>query len=157
MGIFKKKDKVLKKLVMYKNGIPNFINADVVIEMKVDETNKCIIFKTIEDNVTAKLDMSKIICLELGEKGNTVSDSSVGSSVIGGIVGGTTGAIIGSAKKKKPAFIPTLKIKYESDNIEKEINLYQCNYYSEGSIELIKSNIEKNIRENRNIDKNIEL
>lgn len=140
------KKRVIKQTVMYQNGIPNFKN-DTVIEIKIDEPNGCITFSegAKKENATAILKFEKIKSLEMGEKGSTIAGNSTAGAVIGGLVARTTGAIIGSTTGKKAANIPTLKILYQSNDGEKEINIYQCNYYSENSIQLVKAMIDKNI------------
>lgn len=152
------KKKSYTKLVMLKDGLPNFTN-DTCIELIVDEPNNCIVFSDAnkKDGKSATLNFEKIINLELGEKGSTLADNSTGGAVIGAVIAGTTGAIIGSTTGKKSSNIPTLKIKYQSGSEEKEINLYQCNYYSDGSIQLVKSLIDKNIIKRNEIENHIDL
>lgn len=152
------KKQVYKKLVMHKDGISNFMN-DSIIELTIDEPNECIVFTQSpkKDKKTANLDFEKITTLELGEKGSTLSNSSTGGAVIGGIIGGATGAVIGTTIGKKAPNIPTLKIKYKSSDVEKEINLYQCNYSSEGSIDFIKFFIEHNIKNYKNVETHVDL
>lgn len=152
MGLFKKNNEprkqVYTKNVMHQDGLPNFLN-DVAIQITIDEVNSCIKFSEAKkkgvDKNSASLDFSKITQLIAGEKGNVTTGNSTGGAIAGAIVGGTTGAVIGSTIGKTPAFIPTLTIRYRTENGEKDINLYQCNFYSEGSIAFIKSLIESNL------------
>ena len=149
---------VFKKLVMLKDGLPNFLN-DIVIEIAVDEPNECITFSEWKkkDNNTASLSFEKISSLEIGEKGSTLADSSTAGAVIGGMIGGLPGAVIGSTTGKKAPNIPTLRIKYLSNDGEKEINLYQCNHYSDNSIQFIKTMIDKNIKKQLQKESHINL
>lgn len=158
--MFGKKKKELKKrvhkiLVMHQNGISSFINDDV-INLIIDEPNNCIVFSSTKNN-TARLDFDKITGLELGERGNTKASSSTGGALVGGILGGTTGAIIGSTIGKQAACIPTLKIKYQSSDCEKEINLYQCRNHAEGSINSIHTLLSYNIEKFHDVKSHIDL
>lgn len=145
---------------MHENGLPNFLN-DTICNIKIDEPNNCIVFseskkKNIEQ-ATATLGLEKITSTELGEKGSTLSSGSTSGAIVGGILGGTTGAIIGSTAGKKAPNIPTLKIRYKSGNDKEEINIYQCNYYSEHTIQLLKQMIDRNIKNHMVTNSNIDL
>jgi hypothetical protein len=158
MGFFKPnnsiKKRTYKKIVMHKDGIPNFPNDDS-IELVIDEINEKLIFTYRKKN-TAALPFSKIIGLETGERGNSTAQHSTGGAIAGAVIGGTTGAIIGSTTGKHPSFLPTLKIKYVSGDELHEINLYQCNYYSEESIHFIKATLTRNIHQ-KDIESHLEL
>lgn len=152
------KKKVTKISVMIKDGLPNFLN-DMPVTVIFDELNALITFaqgKNKSDK-TATLKLEKIINTELGEKGSTVSDNSTTGAIIGGAIGGTTGAIIGSTTGKKASNLATLKIRYNSDNGQREINLYQFNYSTNSSILLIKSLIDKYITQNTDFTNHVEL
>ena len=160
MGLFSKKEpkkRTYKDHVMLKDGLPNFLN-DIVINIIIDEPNECITFAEAKrkDIKTASLKFDKIVSVELGEKASTVKGNSTGTALAGGIVGGTTGAVIGSTMGNNAGVIPTLKIRYQADTI-KEINLYQCNYYSENSIQLVKMLIDKNIARYQNFEQHVDL
>lgn len=149
MGLFKKNASVKKgvytKNVMHQDGLSNIPN-DVIIRIVIDEIQKCIRFSEAKkEGNSATLDFSKITHLKTGERGNTVANSSIGGAITGAVIGGTTGAVIGATAGKKSAFTPTLTIYYKTEDEEKEINLYQCNYNSEGSINFVKNLIEHNL------------
>lgn len=152
MGLLRKnnmsKKRVYTKDVMHQDGLPNFLN-DIVIQITIDEINDCITFSEAKkkgvDKNSASLDFSKITQLITGERGNVATSTSTVGSIAGAIVGGTTGAVIGATTGKAAAFLPTLTIRYNSESGEKDINLYQCNYHSDGSIALIKSLLESNL------------
>ncbi|MEG2521290.1 MAG: hypothetical protein RSA49_00240 [Anaerovoracaceae bacterium] len=155
---------VIKRNVMVKDGLPNF-QTDGVAIMLINLNEEKITFTNglkRDKEKTVTLPFYKLLSVEMGEKGNTAVGSGTKGAVVGGLLAGSTGAIIGSTRGKKALFTPTLKIVYntiENDEnvVIKEINLYQCPYYSEGSINYINLVLAKYLAESNNAEQHIEL
>lgn len=156
--MFGKKKKVHSiKYVMLQDGLSNFLN-DIVIEILVDEKERIIKFiESKKNGSTANLSIDKIIKVQTGTKDKVISNNGTGAAIIGGMVAGTTGAVIGAGTGNKAQSLLTLKITYISDGEEKEINLYQTNYGNSSTIQLLKTILDINIKENIQQTQHIDL
>lgn len=158
--MFGKKKKIHTiKYVMLQDGLSNFLN-DVCINIIIDENEKLVKFiepKKKNSGSTANLSIDKIIRVQTGTRNKIINNGGTGATLVGGMIAGTTGAIIGANSGNKAQSLLTLTITYISNEEEKQIHLYETNYYGTSTIQLLKTILDKNIENNIIKSKHIDL
>ena len=123
MGLFTKKEKTEKMLMIHYEGIPNY-KGGLVTHMTLDEDDKCLKFKSpvLKDLPEVKLPFAKINKAGLVNVTEIEEQSKLGRAAVGGLLFGGAGAIVGALSAGEKKKIKSLYIiNYMSNGEEKAI------------------------------------